>query len=307
MAGECIWVSSMKEVIKKADVLIEALPYIQRFRGEIIVVKFGGSAMSEGSSGEDNSRAEGILADVTFMECVGMLPVIVHGGGKAISRSMKEHGIESRFLKGLRVTCEKTIRVVKKVIKGEVNPGIVAVLERMGAKARGVNGEDIFKVIRKTEVDSRTGKTLDWGFVGEPGEVDTAPIRALLDERIIPVITPLGMGPDGKLHNINADTAAAAVAGALKAGKLVFLSDVPGLLKDADDPESLMPTLRAGEVEALIDEGVIDGGMLPKVRSGVEALHAGVRKIHMIDGRMPHSLLLEIFTDKGVGTEIVGD
>lgn len=279
--------------------MIEALPYIQRFQGEIIVIKFGGSAM------EDKSHTERVLADVTFMECVGMLPVIVHGGGKAISRSMKENGIESRFLKGLRVTCEKTIRVVEKVIKGEINPGIVAVLERMGAKARGLNGEDIFKVTRKTEVDSRTGKTLDWGFVGEPGEVDTAPIRTLLDERVVPVITPLGIGPDGNLHNINADTAAAAVARALRAGKLVFLSDVPGLLKDADDPESIMPTLKAGEVEDLIDRGVIAGGMLPKVRSGVEALHAGVRKIHMIDGRMPHSLLLEIFTDKGVGTEIV--
>lgn len=291
----------MQSIIKKADVLIEALPYIQRFKGEVVVVKFGGSAM------EDKSHMEGILADVTFMACVGMLPVIVHGGGKTISRNMKEQGIESRFLKGLRVTCEKTIEVVEKVMKWEINPGIVAVLERMGAKARGLHGEDIFRVVRKTEVDSRTGETLDWGFVGEPEEVDTEPIRALLRAGIIPVITPLGMGTDGKIHNMNADTAATAVATALKARKLAFLSDVPGLLKDEEDPESLIPTLAAGEVEGLIEKGVIDGGMLPKVQSGVEALNAGVGKIHIIDGRMPHSLLLEIFTDKGIGTEIVRD
>lgn len=290
----------MEAIIKKADVLIEALPYIQRFRGEIIVVKFGGSAM------EDKASAEGILADVTFMECVGMLPLIVHGGGKAISRSMKKQGIESRFLKGLRVTCEKTIRVIEEVFKKEINPGIVAVLQRMGAKAHGLDGEDIFKVTRKMEVDSRTGETLDWGFVGEPDDVDTGPINALLTDGVIPVITPLGMGPDDKIHNINADTAAAAVARTLKARKLVFLSDVPGLLKYPDDPESVLPTLWTGEAERLIEKGVIDGGMLPKVRSGIDALHAGVGKIHMIDGRMAHSLLLEIFTDKGVGTEIVG-
>lgn len=295
----------MQEVIKKADVLIEALPYIQRFRGEIVVVKFGGSVMAEGSPGDEKSHMEGILADVTFMECVGMLPVIVHGGGKAISRSMKEHGIESRFLKGLRITCEKTIAVVKNVIKGEVNPRIVAILEQMGAKAQGVHGEDIFKVARKTEVDSQTGEIWDWGFVGEPKEVDTGPIRTLLNQGIIPVITPLGTGPGGNIHNINADTAAAAVATALKARKLAFLSDVPGLLKDADSPESIIPTLKAGEVEDLIEKGFIAGGMLPKVLSGVEALHAGVGKIHIIDGLSPHSLLLEIFTDKGVGTEIV--
>ena len=291
----------MQEVIKKADVLIEALPYIQRFRGEIIVVKFGGSAL------EDTSQVESILADVSFMECVGMLPVIVHGGGKAISRSMKEHGIESTFVKGLRVTCEKTIRVVEKVMKEKVNPRIITALERKGAKTRGLHGEEIFKVTRKAEVDDQTGETLDWGFVGEPGEVDTDPIRALLAQGIIPVITPLGIGPEGKTHNINADTAAAAVAKALKARKLAFLSDVPGLLRHADNPDSIIPTVKVGEVEWLIEHGIIGGGMLPKVRSGVEALHAGVRKVHMIDGRMPHSLLLEIFTDKGIGTEIIAE
>lgn len=291
----------MQKIIEKAEVLIEALPYIQSFRGETIVVKFGGSAM------EDKLHADGVLADVTFMECVGMKPVIVHGGGKAISRRMKEKGIEARFVKGLRVTCEETIKVVEKTINEEINPEIVETLTRMGAAARGLHGNEVFKVTRKTEVDAKTGEVFDWGYVGEPGEVNVEPILALLQQNLIPVITPLGRGPDGKVHNINADVAAAAVAKALKARKLAFITDVPGLLRDADDAESIMSTLRIGEVEELIAKGVIDGGMLPKVQSGVEALRAGVRKIHMIDGRMPHSLLLEIFTDKGVGTEIVWD
>jgi acetylglutamate kinase len=291
----------MQKIIEKADVLVEALPYIQRFRNEIIVVKFGGSAM------EEKLHANGVLADVTFMECVGMKPVIVHGGGKAISRRMKEKGIEARFVKGLRVTCEETIRVVEKTINEEINPEIVDTLARMGAPARGLRGDQIFRVERKTEVDGKTGEVIDWGFVGEPNEVETTPILALLAQGVIPVITPLGLGPDGMVHNINADVAAAAVAKALKARKLAFITDVPGLLRNAEDPESIMSTLRIGEVEELIAKGVIDGGMLPKVQSGVEALRAGVRKIHMIDGRMPHSLLLEIFTDKGVGTEIVWD
>jgi acetylglutamate kinase len=291
----------MHKIIEKAEVLIEALPYIQNFRDEIIVVKFGGSAM------EEKSHAEGVLADVTFMECVGMRPVIVHGGGKAISRRMKERGIEARFVKGLRVTCEETIKVVEKTINEEINPEIVDTLTRMGAPARGLKGSDVFHVVRKTEVDSKTGELFDWGFVGEPTDVNVQPIQAIIKNGLIPVITPLGTGPDGLVHNINADVAAAAVAKALKARKLAFITDVPGLLRNPEDPESILSTLRISEVEELIAEGVIDGGMLPKVQSGVEALRAGVRKIHMIDGRMPHSLLLEIFTDKGVGTEIIWD
>jgi acetylglutamate kinase len=291
----------MKKVIEKADVLIEALPYIQSFRGEIIVVKFGGSAM------EEKAHSDGILEDVAFMECVGMLPVIVHGGGKAISRRMKERGIEARFVRGLRVTCDQTIDVVERTMNEEINPEIVASLQRMGAKAVGLKGVDVFQVARKTEVDPKTGELLDWGFVGEPTGVNTAPILEALKSGAIPVITPLGRGTDGKVHNVNADVAAAAAAKALKARKLAFLTDVPGLLRNAEDPESILSTLRISEVEDLVAAGVIDGGMLPKVQSGVEALRAGVRKIHMIDGRMPHSLLLEIFTDKGVGTEIVWD
>jgi len=291
----------MQKLIEKADVLIEALPYIQKFRGELIVVKLGGSAQ------EDKQHAEGILADVTFMECVGMRPVVVHGGGKAISRKMKERGIESRFVKGLRVTCEESIKVVEQVISEEINPELVGVLKRIGAPAQGVRGQDVLTVVRKTAVDEQSGELLDWGFVGEPGEVNIKPIMELVNQGIVPVITPLGLGSDGLTHNVNADHAAAAIAGALKARKLAFVTDVPGLLRNPEDPDSILSTLRISEVEELIAQGVIGGGMLPKVQSGVEALRAGVRKIHIIDGRMPHSLLLEVFTDKGVGTEIVWD
>jgi acetylglutamate kinase len=290
----------MDDVIAKAAVLIEALPYIQRFRGAMVVVKFGGSAM------EERRHAEGILKDVAFMECVGMRPVVVHGGGKAISRGLKAEGIEPRFLKGLRVTCEKTIEVVERVLKREITPSIVAMLEAFGARAQAVPGDTVFRVKRKEEQDAATGNMLDWGFVGDPHEVDTAPIASCLAEGIIPIISPLGRGEDGHVHNVNADVAAAATAKALQARKLVFLSDVPGLLRDRDDDASVLSTVRLDDVEDLVERGVIDGGMLPKVNSGMEALRGGVGKVHMVDGRMPHSLLLEIFTDKGVGTEMTG-
>ncbi|MDI6774116.1 MAG: acetylglutamate kinase [Verrucomicrobiota bacterium] len=300
-AGPAGATGQMREVIKKAGVLIEALPYIQDLHGEIVVVKYGGSAM------ENKENAEGALTDVAFMECVGMQPIVVHGGGKAITRGMKESGLEAKFVKGLRVTCEKTIKIVERIIKDEVNPEIVRLLQEKGAPAQTINGEAILRVRKLVEVDPATGQTMDWGFVGEPDEVNTAPVRKLLKQGVIPVITPLGMGPDGKIHNVNADSSAAAVAKALRARKLVFLTDVSGLLRDRDDPESIITTLKAGDVEELAARGVIDGGMLPKVRGGLEALKFGVGKIHMVDGRMPHSLLLEIFTDKGVGTEIVSD
>lgn len=289
----------MDLVTEKARVLIEALPYIQDFRDAEVVIKIGGSAM------EDPAHVAGVLTDVIFMECVGMKPIIVHGGGKAISRRMDEAGIETRFLHGLRVTCERAIQVVEKVIKHEVNPQIVSRLAAGGAKAECLHGEDILKVTKKTLVDENTGDVLDWGFVGEPREVDTGPIRAVLARDTIPVITPLGLGSDNRIHNVNADSTASAVARALKARKLVFLSDVPGLLRDPEDEDSIISTVRVDEVARLVEEGVIAGGMLPKIQGCLEALHDGVRKVHMVDGRQTHSLLLEIFTDKGVGTEII--
>jgi len=290
----------MDREIRKAAVLIEALPYIQRFRGESVVVKLGGSAM------EDPAHLESVLTDVAFMECVQMRVVVVHGGGKAISRAMERRGIAPRFLHGLRVTCEETMQVVREVIEEEVNPKIVGLLREKGAQAEPLRGQTVFRVERKTGTDPETGETLDWGYVGEATSVSTDPVRERTAKGVIPVITPLGTGSDGHVHNMNADTAAAAIAKALRARKLVYLSDVPGLLEDPKDPASVLTTLPVDKVEDLVERGVIRGGMLPKVGSGIEALKAGVRKVHMIDGRMQHSLLLEIFTDRGVGTEIVG-
>ena len=289
----------MQKAIAKADVLIEALPYIQDFRGDIIVVKFGGSAM------EERRNVENVLTDIAFMECVGMLPVVVHGGGKAISKAMTEAGLKPNFVRGLRVTDDATIKVVDTTIRDTVNAALLEILNSKGAKARRIDGNTVFEVEKRTAQDETTGETLDWGYVGEIKHVHAAPILDCLRQETIPVITPLGRGPGGKLYNLNADDAAAAVARELRARKLAYLSDVPGLLKDRHDESSLLSTLHIKEVEELIATKVIDGGMLPKIRSCMEALEAGVRKIHIIDGRLPHSLLLEIFTEQGVGTEII--
>lgn len=289
----------MQKVIEKADVLIEALPYIQRFRGDAVVVKFGGSAM------EEKSSVDSVLKDIAFMECVGLRPVVVHGGGKAISQRMKEAGLRPVFLKGLRVTDDASIQIVEQVLNNEVNPQIAQTLIDYGCKARGIHGEHVLTVKKHTERDPQTGEELDWGFVGDVVDVDVEPIKAFLMAGITPVITPLGLGPERKLYNINGDEAAAAIAAKLEARKLVFLSDVPGLLENREDPSSILSTLELSEVEDLISRGVISGGMIPKISGAIKALKAGVKKTHIIDAGLPHSLLLELFTDKGVGTEIV--
>jgi len=289
----------MEQMIEKAAVLVEALPYIQKFRGDTIVVKFGGSIM------ESEIGYRNILKDIAFMECVGLRPVLVHGGGKAVSKKMREAHIQSDFLHGLRVTGAESIGVVESVLNGEVNPHLVDILANYGGKARGIYGEDIIKVKKYTGIDPKTGVELDWGFVGKVISVDVEPIIAFLNANIIPVITPLGRGEDGKLYNVNADEVANAVAQALQARKLVFLSDVPGLLKDPEDKSSLITSLETDEVKDLISRGIISGGMLPKIQGAVDALKAGVNKVHLIDSALPHSLLLELFTNKGVGTEIV--
>jgi len=289
----------MQEMIQKANVLIEALPYIQKFRGEIVVVKVGGSTM------EERAGVEKVLTDIAFMACVGLRPVVVHGGGKAISRAMTEKGLPAKFVKGLRVTDEQAIEVVEQVLNREVNPELVQTLEKLGCTARGIHGEDILGVVKHFEKDPDTGATVDWGYVGDVIEVDDDPILAYLHSHIVPVITPLGWGADDKVYNINADDAASAIAQALKARKLVFLSDVPGLLRDPKDKSTLISTLKFAQVDELIEQGVISGGMIPKVQGAVKAIKAGVRKVHFIDASLPHSLLLELFTDKGVGTEIV--
>ena len=288
----------MEKFIEKATVLIEALPFIQQFRGDTVVVKFGGSIME---SEEGYSR---ILQDIAFMECVGLRPVLVHGGGKAISRAMKAAGIAPNFVHGLRVTDPTTIHVVEKVLNHEVNPHLAEIIQQFHGKARGIHGEDIIRADKLLGTDPETNEMIDWGYVGKVDRVDIEPIQAYLRSDIIPVITPLGKGPDGKLYNINADDAATAIACALNARKLVFLTDVPGLLRDPEDRSSLISSLHLEEVDELIDRGVIAGGMLPKIKGMVGAVKAGIKKVHIIDASMPHSLLLELFTTEGVGTEI---
>ena len=289
----------MQHVIEKAAGMIEALPFIQRFRGETVVVKFGGSMM------DDPGLCRGILQDIAFMEVIGMRPVVVHGGGKAISRALQAEGVESRFVQGLRVTDDASIRVVEQVLNQEINPEMVQTLATFQCKAHGIHGEDILRVQKHVGVDPETGETLDWGFVGEVTDVNVAPIQAFLQAEMVPVVTPLGRGPDGHLYNINADEAAASIACALQARKLVFLSDVPGLLRTPGDVASMISSVTVGEVHQLTREGVIAGGMLPKIRGALKALETGVRKTHIIDSSLPHSLLLELFTSEGVGTEIV--
>ena len=253
----------------------------------------------------DEVAVANILKDVAFMSCVGMRPVVVHGGGKAISTALKKAGVQSEFVLGMRVTDEGSITIVEHVLNHEVNPVLVKCLESVDCKARGIRGDDILSVKKMTRLDEESGKELNWGYVGEVTAVDSEPVRAFLNAAITPVITPLGRGRDKKLYNINADLAAVAVAESLKARKLVFLSDVPGLLADPDDRASLLSTVKVAEVEGLIARGVISGGMLPKINGAVAALKSGVHKIHIIDSSVQHSLLLELFTDKGVGTEMV--
>jgi len=288
----------MDKYIEKAAALTEALPFIQKFRGETVVVKFGGSIM------ENEAGYSRILQDIAFMECVGLRPVLVHGGGKAISRSMKAADIAPNFVHGLRVTDEKTIHVVERVLNREVNPHLVEIIQRYQGKARGIHGEDIIAVDKMEGTDPATNEKLDWGFVGKVSRVDVEPIRAYLHSDIVPVITPLGKGRDGKLYNINADDAATAIACALNARKLVFLTDVPGLLLDQEDRSSLISSLHLSEVDELIKRGVITGGMLPKIKGMAGAVKSGIKKVHIINSSMPHSLLLELFTSEGVGTEI---
>ncbi len=293
----------MLEASEKAAALIEALPYIQRFRGRQVVVKFGGSAM------EDERVMDDVIEDVVFLATVGIQPILVHGGGKAISRAMEQSGFEPRFVAGLRVTDERTLDVVVRVLGGEVNERLVRRVEAHGGTAvRGFAGDRSLLRARRKAVtvkgeDGREERT-DVGFVGEVAAVDTDALLAEAAAGIV-VMPPIGQDDSGQLYNINADSAAAAVACAMKAEKIVFLSDVHGIMQRPGDESSFLSSVDRAEVTGLIDRGIIDGGMLPKVAACLEAVAAGVRKAHIIDGRLAHALLLEIFTDAGVGTEIV--
>lgn len=290
----------MDDLIAKAATLLEALPYIQRFRSERFVVKYGGSFMDS----PDLAVRQGVARDVVFLEAVGINPIVVHGGGKAITRAMDNAGIQARFVQGMRVTDEATVNVVDRVLSREINPEIVRMINSLGGKARGFSGSEIFQA-RKLWLIGPDGEKVDLGHVGEVVAVNTEPLRECIRRSITPVISPTATGDDGKIYNCNADLAAAQAAVALKAKRLVFMSDVPGLMRDPKDPRSVIAHLKVNGVDELKRSGVIDQGMIPKVDSAVAAIQSGVNKVSFVDGRVPHSVLLEIFTDAGVGTEVV--
>ena len=289
----------MEELIKKADVLIEALPYIQKFRDTVAVIKFGGSAM------ENPDLIEKTARDIVLMEAIGMKPVVVHGGGKAITARLKELNIQTKFINGLRVTDEKTISVVDDVLHNVTNKLLVDGILHAGGKGASLSGKNLLRAKKLYSKDLETGKPIDIGFVGEIVATDTSAIFDALNFEVIPVIAPLAMDFHGQVYNINADIAACEIAKAVKARKLVFISDVPGVLRNPEDEKTLISVIHTSEVQNLIQEGVLSGGMLPKIRSCMDALEHGVTEVHMVDGRNPHSLLLEIFTDHGVGTQIL--
>lgn len=292
----------LSEQIGKAAVLIEALPYLQAFRGKTFLVKVGGSAM------DDEALVRNLMRDVVFLEAVGINPVLVHGGGKAISAAMKSSGLEAKFVGGLRVTDEKSIAIVEETLGRKVNKQLVRMLKDAGAKATGVSGREVFLGERMQGKDEATGEVVDLGFVGRVVDVDPDKVLAFAAYETVPVVSPLASERDsGHALNVNADLAASALGSKLKASKLVYLSDVLGVMRDPSDPSTLIHTIRQSEIEPLIADGTITGGMIPKLRSASDALSAGVGKVHMVDGRFPHSLLLEIFTNSGVGTEIVPD
>lgn len=289
-------INGMEEWLKKAEVLIEALPYIQRFNRKIIVVKYGGSAMV------DSELKKNVIKDVTLLKLVGFKPIIVHGGGKEISKWVSKSGMQPRFVNGLRVTDEDTMEIAEMVL-GRVNKGLVQMVEQLGVSAVGISGKDggLLKVKKKYA----NGE--DIGFVGEITEVNPKVIYDLLERDFLPIICPIGMDEEFQTYNINADDAACAIARAVKAEKLAFLTDVEGVYKDPEDKNSLISELRIQKARKLMEEGYIGGGMLPKLNNCIEAIENGVSRVHILDGRIPHCLLLEIFTNKGIGTVILGE
>ena len=289
----------MKSAIEKADVLIEALEWIRRFRGKVTVIKLGGSVM------ESPTALRHLLLDVVFMESVGMRPVLVHGGGAAISRAMAEAGLEARFIQGRRYTDDATLKIVEEVLAYQTNESLAADIEHLGGRAMPLNFRSTNVLFgERITLPGENGEAIDLGHVGRVTRVDRATIDNLSYAEQVPVIPSMCIDSSGQKLNVNADTAATAVAVALGAEKLVYLSDVQGVLRDKNDPESLIHSLTAAEARELIATGVVQAGMIPKVEACLETLDKGVRKIHIIDGRVRHSLLLEVYTSKGGGTEI---
>ena len=290
---------SLDTNINKASVLIEALPYLQSFRGHTFLIKMGGSAM------EDPNLVRKVMRDIVFMEVAGINPVIVHGGGKAISAAMEEAGLEAKFVGGFRVTTPEAIEIVEQTLSHNINPGLVNMITDYGGLAHGIPGTDVF-VGRRIQATAENGEQVDIGRVGEAVGCKLKLVQQLISAETVPVISPLAAEEEtGKPLNVNADLAAASLAKALGATKLVYLSDVPGILADPEDPGSLIASINRSEANERITDGTISGGMLPKIHSALDSLEHGVGKVHFIDGRTPHSLLLEIFTRSGIGTEIV--
>ncbi len=285
----------MEEMIKKADVLIEALPYIQNFYDKTIVIKYGGAVLT------DVDIRRNVLEDIVFLSYVGMRPVLVHGGGPYISKRLEEMGKEPKFVQGFRVTDEETMEVVEEELF-KVNREIVRQIISLGGSAISLSGKDdhLIEAKKHAEIDGQ-----DIGFVGEVTKVNVDIIQRMITSDIIPVITPIGIGKDGFSYNINADQASAEIARALGAIKLALLTNVNGVFRDINKPESIISHINIAEIEELMEKKIISGGMIPKVKACMRALEKGVKKIHIINGTIPHGLLLEIFTDKGVGTEIV--
>ncbi len=287
---------NLEKYLQKAEVLIEALPYIQKFNRKIIVVKYGGSAMS------DEELQKNVIKDVTLLKLVGFKPIIVHGGGKAISKWVNKVGKEAEFVNGLRVTDEETMEIAEMVL-GRVNKSLVSMVQELGVKAVGISGKDGGLL----KVDKKYSNGQDIGFVGDVKEVDSKILYDLLENDFLPIVAPIGMDDNFDTYNINADDAACAIAKAVGADKLVFLTDVEGLYRDFNDKSTFISRLTATEADELIDSGIIGGGMLPKLNNCTSAVKNGVSRVHILDGRVPHCLLLEVFTKKGVGTAIIAD
>lgn len=286
----------MQQVLQKAEVLIEALPYIQRFNRKIIVVKYGGSAMS------NEELQKNVIKDVTLLKLVGFKPIIVHGGGKEISRWVGKVGKEAKFVNGLRVTDDETMEIAEMVLN-KVNKSLVTMVQELGVRAVGVSGKDGGLL----KVDKKYADGQDIGFVGDIRDVDAKVLYDLLENDFLPIVAPIGLDDNYNTYNINADDAACAIAKAVGADKLVFLTDIEGLYRDINDKSSFISRLTASEADKLIDSGVIGGGMLPKLNNCTSAIKSGVNRVHILDGRVPHCLLLEIFTRQGIGTAIIAD
>lgn len=294
----------MLDAEKKAGTLVEALPYIQEFYGKTIVIKYGGNAMI------NEELKHKVMEDVSLLKYVGMRPVIVHGGGPDITQFLKKVGKQSAFVSGLRVTDEETVEIAEMVLDGKVNSDIVNMLNCRGVKAVGLSGKDagLIRASKKlATVYDEAGKqaNVDIGYVGQVAAIDTSILDTLLDNGYIPVIAPIGVGDDGESYNINADYVAAEIAGALKAEKLLLLTDTEGVYKDFEDKDTFISTLTVAEAKDYIKTGIISGGMIPKIEACLKSIESGTNKVHIIDGRQPHSIILELLTSSGIGTQVI--